>query len=404
VQKYTLGPQGITHQGRFVRTDKLLAESAAGRFVRPAFATPIPDAQAIGSPDAVNTANTSVVHHGGDLMALWEGGSATRIDALTLETRGIKVWSPELAGMPFSAHPKIDRGGTLWNFGVSGALDLLTIYRIDPSGRLAQAATIKVPAIGLVHDFALTARHLVFLLPPLVMDPERWAGGASFLDSHAWQPQLGLRALVLEKDRLDVPRFFDLPAGFVFHIGNAWEDRGTIRLDCMRSDSPWALTTGFRLLMQGRVEDEGHAEVTLVELNLRDGRARQETLPHIGEFPRVDPRVVGRRYSQVFAAERVNPGTRPGFDTLLRLDVTTGRADRYHYGRDVMVEEHVFVPNRPGRDDEGDGWLLGTALDLKRREMLLSVFDARKLSNGPVVQGRMDRVMPLGLHGTFVAG
>jgi all-trans-8'-apo-beta-carotenal 15,15'-oxygenase len=69
----------------------------------------------------------------------------------------------------------------------------------------------------------------------------------------------------------------------------------------------------------------------------------------------------------------------------------------------VMVEEHVFVPSRTGSGREGDGWLVGTALDLQRRQMLFSVFDARRLGDGPVAQGVMPRVMPLGLHAIFVA-
>jgi carotenoid cleavage dioxygenase len=68
-----------------------------------------------------------------------------------------------------------------------------------------------------------------------------------------------------------------------------------------------------------------------------------------------------------------------------------------------MVEEHVFVPDPQGRGGERDGWLLGTALDLARGTTLLSVFDAHRLADGPVAQASMARVMPLGLHGTFVA-
>lgn len=67
-----------------------------------------------------------------------------------------------------------------------------------------------------------------------------------------------------------------------------------------------------------------------------------------------------------------------------------------------MVEEHLFVPRRDGLGREGNGWLVGTALDLVRREMVFSVFEARRLADGPVAQARMPRVMPLGLHGIFV--
>lgn len=402
VQKYTLSAQGIVHQGRFVRTEKFLADSAAGRPVRAAFGTNPPGAEPIAAPDAINVANTSIVNHGGELMALWEGGSATILDAQSLATRELKVWSPEYAGMPFSAHPKIEPDGTLWNFGVTSSQGLLSIYRVRPSGELAQATTLKVDNIAMVHDFAVTEQHLVFLLPPLVFDRARSAAGETFLDSHVWKPELGMRVLVLHKDHLDTPQWFELPAGFVFHIGNACEDRGVIRLDYIRSPSAWNATTGLKELMQGRYEPHEHPCVALVEIDLKAGRVRQELLPHVAEFPRVDPRVVGRPYAQVFAAARIDPGERPGFDAVSRLDLASSQRDIYRYGRDLMVEEHLFVPRRDGSGREGDGWLVGTALDLVRREMVFSVLDARRLADGPVAQARMPRVMPLGLHGIFV--
>ena len=402
VQKYSLSERGIVHQGRFVRTEKFLADSAAGRPVRAAFGTNPPGAEPIPAPDAINVANTSVVNHGGELMALWEGGSATVIDAQTLTTRGPKVWSPDYAGMPFSAHPKIEPDGTLWNFGITSSLGLLSIYRVKPSGELASATTIKVPDIAMVHDFAVTEQHLVFLLPPLVFDRDRSEAGETFLDSHVWKPQLGMRVLVLHKDRLEAPQWFELPTGFVFHIGNACEDRGVIRLDYIRSASAWNATTALKELMRGSYEPHEHPSVGLVELDLQTGRARQSLLPMVGEFPRVDPRVVGRRYTQVFAAARLDAGERPGFDGVMRLDVTSGAREVYRYGADVMVEEHVFVPQPGAGGREGEGWLIGTALDLRRQHMLFSVFDAQHLADGPIAQGELPRVMPLGLHGIFV--
>lgn len=402
VQKYSLSERAVVHQGRFVRTEKFLADSAAGRPVRGAFGTNPPGAEPITSPDAINVANTSVVQHGGVLMALWEGGSATVLDAQTLATRERKVWSPDYAGMPFSAHPKIEPDGTLWNFGVTSSQGLLSIYRVKPSGELANATTIKVPDISMIHDFAVTERHLVFLLPPLVFDRARSEAGETFLDSHVWRPELGMRVLVLPKNDLDAPQWFELPAGFVFHIGNACEERGVIRLDCIRSNSAWNATTALKELMQGRYEPKEHPSVAVVELDLQGGRARQSLLPMVGEFPRVDPRVVGRRYDRVFLAARLDAGDRPGFDGVMRLDVGSGAADVYRYGADVMVEEHVFVPAPAGSGREGEGWLMGTALDLRRRQMLFSVFDAQHLADGPIAQALLPRVMPLGLHGIFV--
>jgi len=403
VQKYTVTDRGIEHRGRFLRTEKFLADSAAGRPVRIAFGTNPPGAERVGSPDSINVANTSVIRHAGEFLALWEGGSATGFDPETLATGELKTWSPDYQGMPFSAHPKVEPDGTLWNFGVSSARGLLSIYRISAKGEALQTVTLKIPQMTMLHDFVVTEKHLVFLLPPLVFDADRLHAGQTFLDSHVWKPELGMRALVLHKDRLEAPQWMELPAGFLFHCGNAWEDRnGVIRMDFIRSDDAYHATSGIKSLMQGRYEGEAVPAVALVQLDTRTGRARQTLLPHKAEFPRVGPRVVGRRYSQVFMAERIDARDRPGYDAVTRLNVVTGKSDRFRYGANVMVEEHVFVPNPAGSGKEGDGWLVGTALDLNRKAMLFSVFDAQRLSAGPLAQAEMARPMPLGLHAIFV--
>jgi carotenoid cleavage dioxygenase len=102
-------------------------------------------------------------------MALWEGGSAYELDPQTMATRGPKVWSRDYAGVAFSAHPKVEPDGTLWNFGITSFRGLLSVYRVEAGGALAQAVTLPVKDIAMVHDFAITERHLVFLLPPLVL-------------------------------------------------------------------------------------------------------------------------------------------------------------------------------------------------------------------------------------------
>jgi all-trans-8'-apo-beta-carotenal 15,15'-oxygenase len=111
----------------------------------------------------------------------------------------------------------------------------------------------------MVHDFAVTARHLVFLMPPLVYDSKRKEAGASFLDAHVWRPELGMRALVVDKQNWDKRQMLTLPAGFLFHVGNAWEEdtpRGTlIHIDYVRSDNADSVFTTNREVMRARVQE-----------------------------------------------------------------------------------------------------------------------------------------------------
>ena len=180
-----------------------------------------------------------MLHHHGALLALWEGGSASVLDRDSLEWRGFKVWGAGLEGLPFTAHPRAEADGTLWAFGYAFApAPALVLYHIAPNGALVKAKVLDPGPLGMVHDFVVTARHLVIVIPPLVFEPSR-AGGPP-LDAFAWRPELGSRVLVVDKDDFDHRRWVQLPAGFGFHHGNGWEDAtGTIRYDhCTPSTGP----------------------------------------------------------------------------------------------------------------------------------------------------------------------
>ena len=405
IQKYQIGEKGITHEACFVQTEKYIVERRAKRFTRTAYGTALNEARPMTSADASNTANTSVLLHRGELLALWEGGSATRMDPESLATLGLKTWRNDYAGMPFSAHPKAEADGTLWNFGVSGFVGIMCIYRISPLGELLKAQTIKMENTVMIHDFAVTQNHLVFLLPPLVFDIDRVKAGHTIADSYVWRPELGMRVLVLDKATLDRAQWFELPPAFVFHIGNAWEKDGKIHLDYVASPSAWWVMSGATKLMQGEYQyseaKRYMPRLAIAEFDLNSGSAVSSYIDLHAEFPTLNLRLIGQRHRKLYATARVGGSDRPGFDAIASFDRDSGKSSVFHYGDDYLVEEHLFVP-RSGGTREDDGWLLGSAMDVKRKKMVLSVFDASRLADGPIVQGTMDRIAPLGLHGIYV--
>lgn len=271
--------------------------------------------------------------------------------------------------------------------------------RSRPTARCA--GPFPVDNLPMVHDFALTARYLVFLLPPLVYDARRKAAGASFLDAHVWRPELGMRALVVDKADWKRQRTFALPAGFLFHIGNAWEEptaQGTaIHVDYLRSPDASGVFGSTREVMRARLVPDVAPRLTVASLDLSTGQATQREWPVEAEFPRIDPRLVGQRHRHVVHATQPRGGL-PFWSAVARTDVESGASQRFSYGAQVLVEEHVFVP-----DGQGPGWVLGTALDCARRKTVLSCFVADALADGPVAQATLPYALPLGLHGTFVA-
>ena len=403
IQAFAFDGSGVTHRARILDTPKRRTETGIGRRSLPAFGSVPPNPAPIAGPDDMNVANTSMLAHAGRLMALWEGGSALEVDPETLTARRFVVWGEDLTGLPFSAHPKREPDGTLWNIGVATApRSGLLIYRIDRAGRLDGFNFLPVAPLGMVHDFVVTARHLVLLLPPFVVDPDRFSTGASsFLDAHVWRSELGTRVLVVDKNTLEVARRDELPPGFHFHHGNGWEqDDGTIRLDLCQAPNADFVTRDFRALMRGDWRFPSAQPRLRRAVLPPDGAATVEDVaPGNTDFPRIDPRRTARPHRKVFA---LNGTPREGawpLDAVVCVDTESGTVEGWDYPPHQIPEEHVFVPHG---ETEADGWLLGPFLDIDRRTAGLNLFDAAHLADGPVWEGILPYPLPLALHGAFV--
>jgi carotenoid cleavage dioxygenase-like enzyme len=94
------------------------------------------------------------------------------------------------------------------------------------------------------------------------------------------------------------------------------------------------------------------------------------------------------------------PANRPGLSGVSVHDWETGTTDTFDFGESRMVEEFLFVP-KPDRQGEADSWLIGPVLNLRTATSEICVFDAARVSDGPVCIWRGDRAWPLGFHGTW---
>ena len=402
-QRWIISGGKVAHQGRFVETRKFLDESAAGQFLYPAFGTQV-TRRGVRDNDTMNAANTNLLPLGGKLYALWEGGSATEVDPGTLATVGIKTWRPDLKAMPFSAHPKVDAGGTLWNFGALPGTNKLALYRIGRDGSVLQAGMVEVPKLALLHDFAVSERHLIFVVPPydIVDDPE-----LSLAERHAWAGDgpaaRPTRVVVVAKDTLTIRQVFELPPRMVFHFGNAWDENGggVTHFDLVLHDGDQLAALGH--VMQGEREPNrpaGHRAVR-VSLDYASGRAGMATLLEGAEFPRVMPQVVGQRHRRLAVLSSDRRNTSLVLDTVNLVNVDTGRSDSWRFGAGWRAEEHVLVP-KPGARGELDGWLVGVAQDTRRGQGVLAVFDAARVGDGPLALARLPYRTPHCFHGNFL--
>ena len=401
VHAWRFTDKGVSHQARFVQTRKFKAEQEANEFLFPAFGSSIKAKIPMRTSDDANPANTNVVKLGNRLLAMWEGGSATEMNPDTLETGGLVAWSPELKSMPFSAHPKIEADGTFWNFGT--LMGKMVLYQISAKGDLVKHAVFDAPAGGMVHDFAITHKHLVFLLPPIGIDYAMLRKGAGFGESMTWNASTPTKVMVVDKNDFSKRRILEMPSFMVFHFGNAWEKDNVIHVDFVHSKDLSLMNDWMPKMMLGEsmIPDASHAAFVTIDLNR--GKCDISLRLENCEFPRVDPRVVGLRNRYIYypvSDEKSQP--RFGFPALMRLDTDSGKTDTYVFGDDVALEEHVMVP-KPGSTREGEGYLIGVGFDIARQQTFATVFDALNLKAGPTAIVRLPYWTPMCFHGHFHA-
>jgi all-trans-8'-apo-beta-carotenal 15,15'-oxygenase len=397
-QRWQVGGGKVSHRGKFVQTQKFSEETAAGQFLYPAFGTQI-SRRGAKSNDTVNAANTNLLPFNGKVYALWEGGSAVEVDPLTLDTLGIKTWRDDLKSMPFSAHPKIDPDGGLWNFGALPGSDRLAIYRLGADGQVLAAAMVPVTQLGMVHDFVVSKEHLIFMVPPYDFAK---AGELSFAERQIWNPSRALRVVVVAKATLSVRQMFELPPQMVFHFGNAFDDAGTTRFDAVMYDGD-ALGEVGRLMQGERIGNRSsNSHTAQITLDYASGKASSARLFGNSEFPRVSPLVVSARHRRLALLSSSAARKTDVLDTVNLVDTDSGKADSFRFDAGWQVEEHVLVPRARARS-ETDAYLVGVVQDARRGQTVMTVFDAARIKDGPLALARLPYRTPHCFHGNFLS-
>ena len=131
-------------------------------------------------PNLRTVSNTAPIAHGGKLFTLKEDGLPHQIDPATLDTIGPWDFNGAWKSETFTAHPKIDPvTGEMVAFGYEAtglASDDVFIYTIDKTGKVTREVRIKVPYVSVIHDMALTQKHIMLPFGGYVTSVERLEG------------------------------------------------------------------------------------------------------------------------------------------------------------------------------------------------------------------------------------
>lgn len=386
------GGRARWYRNRWVRT-RLLDRARQGH----------PGRRSMARDLAVNPANTHVIEHAGRLLALCEGGVPY---ALTpeLDTAGPCDFAGRLT-TAMTAHPKQDPvTGRLHFFGYGVVPPYLTYHRLAADGSLEHSSTVDVPGPTMMHDFAVTERHVVWLDLPVTFHRELAGKGMPF----QWDDGYGARLGVMGHDGGPV-RWFDVEPCYVFHVGNAREDAaGQIVLDVVRydrdawdavwpqlgGDTPSGPGTGPAAL----AASAGVSRLYRWTLDPDTGTVREEPLDDREvEFPTVHDGHVGRDNRYLYAVSE-----QPSSAAIVKYDVAAGTASAHGLGAERVAGEAVFVP-ATGARREDDGWLLSIVTDRDGTASDLLVLDASDLSGPPVAAVHLPRGVPAGFHGSWIA-
>lgn len=381
-----------TYRNRYVRTRGWKIEQQAGKAVWTGLLEP-PQMDNPYGPGK-NTANTALVWHNGQLLALWEGGAPHAIKLPQLDTVGEYTYNGKL-NSAFTAHPKVDPvTGEMMFFGYSFAPPYLKYSVVSPQGELLRTVPIELPMAVMMHDFAITENYTIFMDLPLTFSGERMRRGEPVMMFERDRPsRFGI--LPRHGDNSSI-RWFESPACYVFHTLNAYEAKDEVVLIACRMSS----TT---LVSQDTQLDAGNIPcLHRWRFNLKTGKVHEEMIDDVpAEFPRVNEQLLGRQTQYGYIAKMAK-SSMPLFDGLIKCDLNTGNSQTHEFGQGRYGGEAVFVP-RPAATDEDDGWLITFVYDTAEETSELVVVNAQDVTIEPVARVLIPQRVPYGFHGSWVA-
>jgi carotenoid cleavage dioxygenase len=389
----------VDYRSRYVRTQRYQAQAAARQALFGTYRNPHTDDPRVRGVSR-GTANTAVVFHHGKLLALKEDSPPVVMDPDTLETLDdYYTFGGMLRSLTFTAHPKIDsETGELLAFGYEArgeATDDVGVFVIDRHGTLTREFYVKVPYAGMIHDFAVTQKHIAFLVIPMITDVAAMkAGGVHF----SWDSSLPTWLGVMRRDGDGGDlRWFKGPERCATHTMGCFSDGERVFVDM---DMGAKNQFPFFPNRDGSAFDPVGAQgrVTRLSVDLarasRPGYDIEVLFPHTGVLSRQDDRYHTVPYSVGFMPcvdatlpidprlAAVLPMGRP-LNTWVRFEHGPRSSQVYGAGPDVTLQECCFAP-RSANAPEGDGWLIGVAQRPLESRAELLILDAQRLAEGPV--------------------
>jgi carotenoid cleavage dioxygenase-like enzyme len=383
-----------SYHNRYVRTRGWQIEREAGRAIWSGLLEP-PQMDNPYGPGK-NTANTALIWHAGQMLALWEGGAPHAIKVPTLETIGEYTYNGKLSSS-FTAHPKIDPlTGEMMFFGYSFMPPYLQYSVVSPTSELLRTVPIELPMAVMMHDFAISENFTIFMDLPLTFNQSRMQRGEPPLMFEKNKPsRFGIVPRHGDNSQI---RWFESQACYVFHTLNAYEEGDEVVLIACRMNSTTVLTSEDT----ASNPESNMAKLYRWRFNLNAGTVSEEMLDDVpSEFPRVNENFLGRKTRYGYAGKMARDSM-PLFDGAIKYDLNNGKSQIHEFGKGYYGGEAVFAPNPNGKDED-DGWLITFVYNSSQEASELVVINAKDVTSEPVARVLIPQHVPYGFHGAWIS-
>ena len=392
------------YRNRMVRTEGLAVELEAGAAQWSGLAeSPLKAVRTDGWGARTRMKDASstdvVVHNGVALTSFYQCGDLYQLNPFTLEDMGRASWDGAFPAAGVSAHTKVDvNTGEMLFFNYQTTYPYMHYGVLSATGELAHYTPVPLPGPRLPHDMCFTEKYSILNDCPLY-----------------WKEDLiarGIYATTFDRDtptRLGViPRFgnendikwFECDATYVLHWINAYEDGDEIIIDGYFQFDPSPTMPPdatvdqrlFRFLDLYAMQSKPYRW----RLNMRTGAVNEGPLSDtVTEFGMINPLIAGKKYDYVYSVVPTEGWFT--FEGLIKHNVTTGDEETYRLPSGVYASETVFAP-RPNPTSEDDGYLVTFTMDVVNDVSHCEIFDAQRLSDGPVARIRLPERICSGTH------
>lgn len=396
VSRFRFANGSVDYRGRYVKTARLLAERDARKRLYGVYRNHFTDDPSVANINR-SAANTHIYWHGGKMLVLKEDSLPYTVDPQTLETRGDWNFNGKYTATTMSAHPKIDPvSGNMIAYGYQAKGDLSTdiaVYTINPQGEVIKEVWLKSPYLGIIHDIAITQKHVLIPVIARTTSLERLKAGEPMWE---WNGSLPTLVGVLPRDgeAKDV-RWYKGPARNTLHFLNATDRGSKITMELPTSSGerdPSQIRRWTFDLKHKQKEPEFQEEVV-------------STTP--GILPRMDDRFLSLDYRYAFLGSRdtsrpPDPKRAPGMgpfssNVMQRLDVRTGEIKQCFVEPVQSLQENCFVPRKNAKD-EGDGYVMAIASNYESMTSDLVIADAKRLDEGVIATVKLPFRLRSGTH------